>query len=76
MGKHDMAEAVNPVLERHYQEQIRELERKVKKMQTALSDANAMIEQLRFHIEADEKKIDEYRNALVEQTLLATARKR
>lgn len=75
MGKHDMAEAVNPVLERHYQEQIRELETKLSKMQAALSDANAMIEQLRFHIEADEKKIEEYRSSLVEMTLLATARK-
>ena len=75
MGKHDMAEAVNPVLERHYQEQIRELERKVTEMQTALSDANAMIEQLRFHIETDAKKIEEYRSSLVEMTLLATARK-
>lgn len=75
MGKHDIAEAVNPVLERHYQEQIRELERKISKMQTALSDANAMIEQLRFHIETDEKKIEEYRSSLIEMTLLATARK-
>ena len=75
MGKHDMAEAINPVLERHYQEQIKELECKVTEMQAALSDANAMIEQLRFHIETDAKKIEEYRSSLVEMTLLATARK-
>ena len=75
MGKHDMAEAVNPVLERHYQEQIRELEAKLSKMQTALTEAHSTIEQLRFHIETDAKKIEEYRSSLVEMTLLATARK-
>lgn len=75
MGKHDMAEPMNEALERHYKDRIKELEIKLSKMQDALSDANAMIDMLRFHIKTDDEKVQALEKSLVEMTLLATARK-
>lgn len=75
MGKHDMAAPISESLERHYQEQIKLLEKKVAKMEATISDAYAQLEVTRLRLDEKEAYIDELRTALVQQTILASARK-
>lgn len=74
-GKHDKGTPIPETLEKHYKEQIKLLEEKVRKTEGKLSEALNEIERLSFHIQTDEKHILELEHALVQQTLLAAARK-
>ena len=75
MGKHDMGTPINESLERHYQEQIKLLENKLSEAKNLLGDAKADLEKMSFRMKEKDAYIEELRKALVEQTILATARK-
>ena len=75
MGKHDAPMPLNEALERHYKDEIKAKDAKIAELQKEVSLVNTDIDKLRLIIKEKDALIEEYRNALVEQTLLATARK-
>ena len=67
MGKHDIGTPINESLERHYQEEKKRLEAKVKELEMMLNEKNLEIERLNFKIKLKDVEIESLVKSLAER---------
>lgn len=72
MGKHDRAETMPEALERHYIEQIRERDTRIKQLETRLDGLKAKLEEMAETIANRNSYINELETAVIKAAVKST----
>lgn len=66
MGKHDIGTPINESLERHYQEEIKRLNNRIKSLEALVDEGQIEAEKLRFRLRLKDVEIESLVKALAE----------
>lgn len=58
MGKHDIGTPINETLEKHYQDEKKRLETKIRELNAELNEARLQVEKLNFKIRLKDIEIE------------------